>query len=254
MRLIYFLFGICGYGLCLSQGWAGAYQGTVNGDPTTVNIILSGEQISGTYVETSNEYDIKGQFKSATHFEGELLMKNTGLQLGTFKAMLDRNVLTMDMLLLGVTPLKASFTRMGSEANQSNAAIQQPTVTATVTAPHDGFDRDPAVIGHWSQQEVMNSGFGDNAASLAMIYFLAINADGTFIQEKASAGGGSTWSSNSRRELDVQGHWYTKDQIMYVRPAGQAQYIRLNRYLFHEGALVFKTDQGKYLIWNRGSN
>ena len=142
MRLIYFLFGICGYGLCLSQGWAGAYQGTVNGDPT-------------------------------------------------FKAMLDRNVLTMDMLLLGVTPLKASFTRMGSEANQSNAATQQPKVTATLTAPHDGFDRDPAVIGHWSQQEVMNSGFGDNAASLAMIYFLAINADGTFIQEKASAGGGS---------------------------------------------------------------
>lgn len=233
--------------------YTGQFEGVVNGDPTTLILKQIGSDISGLYQETVNAYDIKG-IVIADKFNGELLISGTTTPLATFIAFLTKAGLHMDLELLGITPFSIDFIRTtnGSSPNTSKSS-QGNKVVNPIPGTQDKFKRDPAVVGQWIKEEIINSGVGAEGASLVTVFHLNIKADGTFVQEKSSAGGGSTWSSKSRRELDASGAWYTQDQVFYVKPQGYTDFVKLNRYLFHEGALVFKTDQGKYLIWNRSN-
>lgn len=230
--------------------FTGIYTGKLNGDFTQIEIQQTGNKAIGKYKETGNTYELKGEVKSG-QLIGELLVAGTSTQLATFVA--DKNTagIHMELMLLGVTKVGADFTKSNSSLDVSSVATNASSSGKAPAPPKDQFSRDPAVVGNWIKEEVLNSGVGDLAASLVTVYFLQFRGDGTFIQEKSSGAGGSNWSAVDQRTPDVSGHWHTKDQIMYVRPLGQNDYVRLNRYLFHNGALVFKTEAGKYLIWNR---
>ena len=232
--------------------YSGSYTGKINGDFTQIDMQQSGTEVTGKYIETGNTYDIKAKIVSG-NLIGELLIAGTAVPLATFEAAKISSGIHLELLLLGVTRLSADFmSSAGSKpvSTGSNSALKTPD-SPTLKPPQDKFERDPAVLGNWLKEEVINSGFGDQAASLVTAYFLSFFPDGNFIQEVASGSGGSNWSMVDNKKPDIAGHWYTKDQIMYVRPTGQKDYSRLNRYLFHDGALVFKTEAGKYLIWNR---
>lgn len=241
--------------MCFSvDAWAqinfsGTYTGKINGDFTQIEMQQSASTVTGKYIETGNTYELRGKIVS-NQLIGELFISGATLALASFEASKTDRGIYMDLLLLGVTRVSADFIK-------SNTTTTTPSTKENVnypagqSPPTDHFERDPAVVGHWIKEEVINSGVGDQAASFVTAYFLQFKQDGTFIQEKSSGSGGSNWSSVDQKKPDVNGHWYTKDQIMYIRPAGEKDYVRLNRYLFHEGALVFKTEAGKYLIWSR---
>jgi len=233
--------------------YTGIYTGNINGDFNQIEIQQTGTRVSGKYIETGNTYDLQGKVTSG-QLSGELTISGTTLPLATFTAVKNEAGLHIDMLLLGVTKVSADFIQANNaqvKTGPINPSVNGSAKDQTVAPPKDQFTRDPAVVGHWLKEEVITSGIGDQGESLVTAYFLNFRSDGTFIQEKSSGSGGSNWSMVDQKTPDVSGHWFTKDQIMYVRPMGQKDYVRLNRYLFHEGALVFKTEEGKYLIWNR---
>lgn len=233
--------------------FSGTYTGKINGDFTQIEMHQSASTVTGKYIETGNTYDLKAQVVSGKLI-GELMISGATIPLATFEAAKTGSGILMDLLLLGVTRVSGEFI-LSTDAQANTASnttnTSKTTNPSNLKPPKDNLERDPAVSGNWIKEEVINSGFGDQAASLVTAYFLSFFPDGTFVQEVASGSGGSNWSMADSRKPDVAGHWYTKDQIMYVRPTGQKEYTRLNRYLFHEGALVFKTEAGKYLIWNR---
>jgi len=231
--------------------YSGIYTGKINGDFTQIEMQQSGTGVTGKYIETGSTYDIKAKVVSG-NLIGELLISGTAVPLATFEAAKNSSGIHLELLLLGVTRVSADFmSSTDAQVNTGSASAPKALDSPALKPPQDKFERDPAVLGHWLKEEVINSGFGDQAASLVTAYFLSFYPDGTFVQEIATSSGGSNWSMADTKKPDIAGHWYTKDQIMYVRPTGQKEYTRLNRYLFHEGALVFKTEAGKYLIWNR---
>lgn len=235
MTICFILFSIISY---TQIDFTGEYTGIVNGDKTTIRLVQKNNQITGEYAEPAGTYQIHAA-ASQNKISGKLLILNT-TELATFTGVLNESTLELDMLLLGVTKLKASFVKQGTINN-----------TPSITAAIDKKDRDPNVLGNWIKEEVINSGFGGNAASLVTVYYLRFNTDGTFVQEKSGSAGGSTWSQVGNRSLDAQGHWYTQNNVMYIKIQGQADYVMLNKYLFHETNLVFKTPDGKYQIWGR---
>lgn len=218
--------------------FTGEYTGIVNGDNTTIRLVQKIDQITGEYVEPAGTYQIHGT-ASQNKINGKLLVMNT-TELATFTGVLHGANLDLDLLLVGVSKLKANFVKKGTGS----------TVTG-IAAAIDKKERDPNIIGNWIKEEVINSGFGGNAASLVTVYYLRFNADGTFVQEKSGSAGGSAWSQVGSRVVDAQGHWYTQNNVMYLKVQGQADYVMLNKYLFHETNLVFKSPDGKYQIWGK---
>lgn len=251
MRVIFLvLLTLMTTGAISQAGFSGTYTGKINGDPTRVEIQQSASKVTGKYIETGNTYDLQGTVVSGL-LTGELIIQGSTVVLANFEATRTETGMHMELVLLGVTKVSADFMRSGQSAGTTESAINKPQKDQSQASPKDNFSRDPAVVGQWLKEEIIQSGIGDQGASFVTAYFLSFRPDGTFIQEKATGSGGSNWSMVDQKTLDVSGHWYTKDQIMYVRPTGEKEYVRLNRYLFHEGALVFKTEAGKYLIWNR---
>lgn len=222
----------------------GIYQGNLNGDATKIVLKQNGSNVTGQYIETQHEYIIKGRVESNSLL-GQIIIPENDVILGTFESNLIPNGIHFDITLLELTKVAVDFYK--ATLNQSNG----PSVNSDLVAPHDNNPRDPLVVGSWIKEEIINSGIGELGAGMTTAYYLTFKLDGTFIQEKASSAGGANWSSGSNRSIDVTGQWYTKDQVMYVRPKGQNDYSRLNQYLFHDGSLVFTTPQGKYLIWNK---
>lgn len=223
----------------------GSYYGTLNGDATQVILKQIGNNITGLYKETQHEYRIQGTVVSNT-LTGQIIFPDNNVILGTFESHLIPNGIHLDINLLELTKVSVDFYKTPSNQSNSSRSSNQD-----LALPHDDYPRDPLVVGTWIKEEIINSGVGELGAGMTIAYYLTFNRNGTFVQEKAGSAGGGNWSSVTGRTLDVTGHWYTKDNVMYVRPSGQNDYSRLNQYLFHDGALVFKTIQGKYLIWNK---
>ncbi|MEO5583700.1 MAG: hypothetical protein ABIR66_13500 [Saprospiraceae bacterium] len=245
----FLLFFFCFNYILLSgqSGYNGSFQVILNGDPTIVTLKQMDAKVTGLYKEKQNTYDLTGEIRNDLLY-GKIILQENQLLLGTFEARLIPNGIHMDITLLEVTKVAIDFTRASSTPGSNSNANTTSNGSSSNT---DNYSKDPKVVGNWIKEDVINSGVGTNAAGFTLVYYLSFNPDGSFSQEKGSSAGGSNWSAGSKREADVSGQWYTKDQVMYVRPKGQKEYVRLNQYLFHEGNLVFKTPEGKYLIWNR---
>lgn len=246
--------GIWGIGMILLaiQGYAqstfsGTYQGKINGDPARIELRQQGEEVTGKYHETGNAFDIKAKVTGAV-CNGSLLVTGTEIPLAAIRFQMTGTGLHLDVQLPDQSRVEADFVRL---SGASEKPVEILSHDKSLSAAQDAFARDPAAVGRWMKEEIINTGTGAGAASLVTVYFLSLNADGSFLQEKSGSAGGSNWSSLNNRETDLAGHWYTQNQVMYVRPSGEKEYFKLHQYLFHNGALVFKTDEGKYLIWNR---
>ncbi len=238
--------------LLVIQGYAqstfsGTYQGKINGDAARIELRQHGEEVSGKYQETGNAFDIRAKVIGAV-CDGSLLITGTEISLASIRFQMTGTGLHLAVQLPDQTRVEADFVRLTGPSEKPVESLSQNKPLSTA---QDALARDPAVVGQWRKEEIINSGTGDGAASMVTVYYLSLNADGSFLQEKSGGAGGSNWSSLSSRETDLTGHWYSQNQILYVRPTGEKEYFKLHQYLFHNGALVFKTDEGKYLIWNR---
>ncbi|HNR08127.1 MAG TPA: hypothetical protein PKM27_12475 [Saprospiraceae bacterium] len=229
------------------SSFSGTFEGKINGDPARMELVQQGDGVTGKYHETGNTFDIRAKAEGKD-CRGSLLISGTEIALATFNFRISETGLRLTILLPDQSRVEAEFVRLAEPSKQPAGPFNHEK---TLTAAQDGLPRDPAVVGRWMKEDILNSGTGTSAASLVTVYYLSLYEDGRFIQEKARSAGGTDWSSIANRTTDLTGHWYTQNQVMYVRPAGEKEYLRLHPYLFHNGALVFKTEDGKYLIWNK---
>lgn len=226
----------------VAQSFTGTYTGNVNGDPTTLDLKQNGNQLTGVYKETGNQFNITGSV-SGTQATGSLTLSDTGDKLADFTAQLNEPNLEMEMLLLGITNLNVTFTRVGKTNSTSRVPVPAKPVSKQ--------DLDPALIGQWMNEEVINSGSGEFAASFVTVYYVTLDAQGNFVQYRENAGGGSNWSSGPSRQKEGEGQWYAKGNVLYVKLSGSNNFQALHAYSFHDGNLVFKLPNGKYQIWKR---
>ena len=117
--------------------------------------------------------------------------------------------------------------------------------------PAAGGALDPALVGRWVRESVINSSGGAGGfASLATQRTLTLASDGRARQTLRSAGGGSQWSHSSGEQVEFSGRWQVRGAELWVQPDGQAQFIQAARYALFDGRLVAYTSQGRQ-IWSR---
>jgi hypothetical protein len=103
-------------------------------------------------------------------------------------------------------------------------------------------------LGVWRHTESYSDA-GRGTASLATETVYTFKPDGTFTIGSRSAGGDAHTSMQTGGKTTASGHWSTAGGVLTtVNQAGQTGQIR---YLFHNGQLVFKKPNGKYVFWSR---
>ena len=233
MRLCAFLLLLSHATLLRAQtGFNGSFTATIDNIESKIQLTTQRTELSGTYDEGNFHLLVKG-IVSGKKASGELYDPASGLAVVTFQATL-RDANTLD-LTLNVQDQRVSY------------AFQRSGTTAAPTAPAGGQQRDANLVGNWSHQIITNSG----GSGFTTILYFQIGADGSYAQYSKSVGGGSEWSHNSgKAELQQQGRWYSRDNIIYIQPDGQTSYTAGANYRFYDGRLVTEDVNGRK-IWTR---
>lgn len=253
--LVNFFFLILSFSAFAQPTFNGTYTGVVNDVNAIIKITESGDQISGTYQEGDQKLNLQGIF-SNNEASGEMSDPASGTALSTFYFLLNGNTLSAQFAVLGLVPVEAVFTRINSPAslqisNQNTPDNSTATTTTTTVKPPQNSELDPSLFGTWMIETITNSGSGSDYAGFTSVRYYTFNEDGTYSEETASAGGGSGWSTSSGRELQSQGWWKIKDGRIHLKNQPDGSFNPMLKHFFHEGNLVFKKDDGKYLIYHK---
>lgn len=111
------------------------------------------------------------------------------------------------------------------------------------------FSIDPALMGVWVNENMINSGGGD-FASYTTVMTMEFDTDGRVRQYTESVGGGGDWSYDGGRTLDFEGEWRTDGGVLYVIGMGLTTWTPAGTYQFSGEYLVTHSDRGR-LIWQR---
>lgn len=233
MRFCTFLLLLSAPALFQAQtGFNGNFSANIDGLDCHLHLKTDQTVLTGTYDEGDIHLQIKGTV-NGKKAGGELYDPASGQAVATFQAGLrDANTLDLTLIAQGQT-ISHPFQRSGT--------------TATPAAPPSGQQRDAGLVGNWSHQIITNSG----GSGFTTILYFQITADGRYAQYSKSVGGGGEWSySSGKAELQQQGRWYSRDNIIYIQPDGQTEYIAAAKYRFHDGRLVTEDVNGRK-IWTR---
>lgn len=121
---------------------------------------------------------------------------------------------------------------------------------AAERTPDDGIGPiDPELVGTWRSTETLNSpSFDGGGATMVTETVLELKADGTYSMGSRSAGGGSGMTFDAPLTISSRGQWSASDSILRSRDDSGSSEVK---YLWHEGQLVFKLDNGKYMFWSK---
>lgn len=214
------------------SGLNGLFTATVDAVYCQISLTTKGTMISGTYDEGELHLQLKGS-ADGKQASGELYEPTSGQAVATFQLSL-RDANTLDL----------TFSAQGQS---SSHAFQRSPVATTPAAAPAGQQYDGKLVGNWSHQIITNSG----SAGFSTVLYFQISADGRYAQYSKSVGGGSEWSySSGKAELQQQGRWYSRDNILYIQPEGQTEFIAAAKYRFHDGRLVTEDVNGRK-IWTQ---
>ncbi len=233
MRLCTFLLLLCAPALLPAQtGFNGNFSANIDGINCQLTLTTSRTNLTGMYDEGDIHLQLKG-IVNGKQASGELHDPASGQAVATFQAVL-RDANTLDLTLF-------------AQGQTISHPFQRSSATAAPAAPPAGQQRDAGLVGNWSHQIITNSG----GSGFTTILYFQIGADGRYAQYSKSVGGGSEWSySSGKAELQQQGRWYSRDNIIYIQPDGQTAYIAAAKYRFNEGRLVTEDVNGRK-IWTR---
>ncbi|WP_061240856.1 hypothetical protein [Ectopseudomonas composti] len=217
----------------------GHYRATLDGQPTELILRQKGEQVEGQYVENRTlRLNLRGRYDGQV-LRAEISDPQSGLLLANMNATYANAMLN--------TSIAARNPRNG-EVLERQALFKREAAATAATPPAAGA-QDPALVGTWVHEKIINSG-GANFASFNTLMTLQLNADGSVTQWSRSAGGGSDWSYDSPGEVQYSGHWRSQDGMLMVRLAGAADYQPAAYYRFSDQYLVTESNTGK-MIWQR---
>ena len=217
---------------------------TLDGQPAEMHLRSQGEQVTGEYVEGGRlRLQIRGSF------DGQLLRAQisdaqSGQLIANMNAtyangMLNAHIAARNPTTGATLERKALFHR------------QNPSVAATTPSskPSSSATRDPALIGTWVHEKIINSG-GANFASMTTQMILQLSDDGSVSQWTRSVAGGADWNYDSPGELQYSGRWQSNNGLLEVQMQGRSDYQPAAYYRFSDQYLVTESNTGK-LIWQR---
>jgi hypothetical protein len=221
----------------------GHYLTTLDGQPAEMHLRSQGQQVSGEYIEGGTLHlQISGSF------DGQLLRvqisePQSGQLIANMNATYANGVLNTHIAARNPTTgqtleRKALFHRQ----NISAAAATQSSRPSSAT-------RDPALIGTWIHEKIINSG-GANFASMTTQMILQLSDDGSVSQWTRSVAGGADWNYDSPGELQYSGRWQSHHGLLEVQMQGHSDYQPAAHYHFSDQYLVTESNTGK-LIWQR---
>jgi hypothetical protein len=222
----------------------GHYLATLDGQPAEMHLRSQGQQVSGEYIEGGRLH-----LQISGNFDGQLLSvqisePQSGQVIANMNAtyangMLNTHIAARSPTTGATLERKALFHRQ----NLSAAAATQSN------NPSSSATRDPALIGTWVHEKIINSG-GASFASMTTQMILQLQSDGSVSQWTRSVAGGTDWNYDSPGELQYSGRWRSTNGLLEVQMQGHSDFQPAAYYRFSDQYLVTESNTGK-LIWQR---
>lgn len=228
-------------GLLLADTLDGHYLTTLDGQPAEMHLRSQGQQVSGEYIEGA-----RLRLKISGSFDGQLLSAQisepqSGQVIANMNASYANGMLN--------THIAARNPTTGATLERKALFHRQSLSAAATPAPSSSATRDPALIGTWIHEKMINSG-GASFASMTTQMILQLSEDGSVSQWTRSVAGGADWNYDSPGELQYSGRWQSNNGLLEVQMQGRSDYQPAAYYRFSEQYLVTESNTGK-LIWQR---
>ncbi len=226
----------------LADNLDGHYLTTLDGQPAEMHLRSQGQQVTGEYVEGGRLHlQISGTFDGQL-LRAQISEAQSGQLIANMNAtyangMLNAHIAARNPTTGATLERKALFHRQNLNAA---AASSSPSSSAT---------RDPALIGTWVHEKIINSS-GANFASMTTQMILQLSDDGSVSQWTRSVAGGADWNYDSPGELQYSGRWQSNNGLLEVQMQGRNDYQPAAYYRFSDQYLVTESNTGK-LIWQR---
>ncbi len=209
----------------------GNYTTIVEGSKVSLNIKVNNQdEVSGVMEDGINTYQLKA-FISEQGFSGVLEELNEGIEM-ILSGIIIGNSLQLDLQMTSpvkAEPFSLTFQKVGSTVEESQKSTQKTEKSK---------ERDPRLVGVWVYEQIYNSGYGYEGASMNYYETLVFLEDGrVFSGESGVQVSGSYFSGSSSgpSSSPTDEFWHTKD----------------NRMLFDspdENGNLVTTDAGRYFI------
>lgn len=224
----------------LAAALDGEYRATLDGMPTELHLRSQGNAVDGLYIENGSlRLNVRGTF-DGQRLDAQIL-DGSGQPFATLQGTYANDSLN--------ARIAARDPRNGNVVSR-DALFQRPTARqGASTATSVSGQLDPALVGTWLNEKMINSG-GASFASFTTVMTLRLNPDGSVAQWSRSVGGGENWNYDSPGTLQYSGAWYTDNGTLMVRLQGQNTFQPAARYRFSDQYLVTEGNTGK-VIWKR---
>ncbi|MGB4074243.1 hypothetical protein [Pseudomonas sp.] len=227
--------------LLLADTLDGHYLTTLDGQPAEIHLRSQGQQVTGEYVEGG-----KLRLQISGSFDGQLLSARisepqSGQLIANMNATYASGVLN--------THIVARSPSTGETLERKTLFQRQVLGTTTTPAQHSSPTHDPALIGTWVHEKIINSG-GASFAAMTTQMILQLSEDGSVSQWTRSVAGGTDWSHDSPGELQYSGRWQSNNGLLEVQMQGRSDYQPAAYYRFSEQYLVTESNTGK-MLWQR---
>ncbi len=261
-KLIFFtLFSTAAFSQNFAQNpFIGTFTGALNGDNITLTMqTTSDNKLVGKMTDSQQSYQVNAS-TNGSKMEGTAVEKTLGL---TFflNGNINGNHLLMDLTIevLGQKQaMKVDFTKQNAGLTSTKTTEQTPQYNST-KMPSNG-KIDPEVVGKWVNEQLYNSGSGDNFFGGSTTQNLIFFEDGGLSDGGNSAtmsgrnySGSSSNNSQSSRIPNVR--WYVQNQHIFIlgMENGQSQTIDLGKYYIENGAMLITGNNGKKLLLRKKS-
>lgn len=227
--------------LLLADTLDGHYLSTLDGQPAEMHLRSQGQQVSGEYVEAAQlRLQISG------NFDGQLLRAQisepqSGQVIANMNASYANGMLNAHIAARNPTT---------GQTLERKALFHRQTFSVAAPPAQPGSPSlDPALIGTWVHEKIINSN-GANFAAMTTQMILRLDGDGNVAQWTRSVAGGAQWSYDSPGELQYSGRWQSSHGLLEVQMQGHSDYQPAAHYHFSDQYLVTESNTGK-LIWQR---
>lgn len=219
----------------------GHYLTTLDGQPAEMHLRSQGPQVIGEYVEGGRlRLQITGSFDGQL-LSAQISEPKAGQVIANMNATYANGVLN--------THIAARNPTTGATLERKALFHRQNLSAAAKPAQNSNSSRDPALIGTWVHEHVINSG-GASGAYMTTLMILQLKSDGSVSQWMRSGTGSTDWNYDSPGELQYSGRWQNTNGLLEVQMHGRSDYQPAAYYRFSDQYLVTESNTGK-LIWQR---
>ncbi len=226
----------------------GRYVAVVDGVSSVMELQVSDAVITGSLEEGSIRLLLRGP-EQLEPLVLQITDPQYGIALGSIVGQIQSDA--FDATVKITNP----FTGQSSErqirfVREAQAARRDDKDGDTREGAGDGT-LDSRLIGDWIHEEIINSPGGSDFASFATRRTMQLDANGRVLQWVESAGGGSGWSHDGGRTIELSGQWQAHDGMLYLRSDGQDAFVPATTYRRVDAYLVLEGNGRRIVLQRR---